>query len=124
MLTSNKFKLLLSKIIIAQCKKKKKLKLKSLSVDLVLLNILWKIGIIYGYTKTDIGCIIFLKYSLSGGMLSPDAFSYLKLTKKQLNMLFVLNPNVTYMLLSFKGISIYLKSNLIKQKNGALVAKL
>jgi hypothetical protein len=57
-------------------------------------------------------------------MLSPDAFSYLKLTKKQLNMLFVLNPNVTYMLLSFKGISIYLKSNLIKQKNGALVAKL
>jgi hypothetical protein len=124
MLTSNKFKLLLSKIIIAQSRKKKKLKLKSLSVDLVLLNILWKIGIIYGYVLTKVSFIIFLKYSASGVMLSPDAFSYLTLTKKQLKVLLVLNPNVTYMLLSFKGISIYLKSNLIKQKNSTLVAKL
>lgn len=124
MLISNKFKLLLSKIRIAQCNKKKKLKLKIFSIDLILLDLLWKNGVIYGYNKKKDICIIFLRYSLRGfGMVDSVAFLYPILTKKQLKTLIILNPYYSYLILTFKGISICSKSNLVDY-GGILIAKL
>lgn len=123
MLISNKFKLLLSKIRVAQHSKKKKLKLKKFSVDLLFLDVLWKNGVIYGYTKIKDSYIIFLRYSLKGVMIDSVAFLYPRLTKKQLKTLITLNPHFSYLVLTFKGVSICSKSNLV-QYGGRLIAKL
>jgi len=124
MLISNQFKLLLSKIKVAQFNKKKILKLKLFSVVLPLLDILWGCGIIYGYSKIKNGYIIFLKYSLRGlGTLNSVAFFYPILTKNQLKTLLTINPHYSYLVLTCKGISIRLKKNLV-QYGGILIAKL
>ena len=116
---SNKFKLLLSKIVVAQQKKKKNLKVKIVFADLHFLNVLWKNGIIYGYNKISIGYNIILKDNL----VSFDCFMRNKLTKKKLKTLLILNPNDSYIFVTYKGIFISSKKSLITN-GGSLVFKM
>jgi hypothetical protein len=56
-------------------------------------------------------------------MVDSVAFLYPILTKKQLKTLIILNPYYSYLILTFKGISICSKSNLVDY-GGRLIAKL
>lgn len=116
---SSKFKLLLSKIVVAQQSQKKRLKLKIFRINLIFLNALWKNGIIYGYTKIKNGYNIILKYNSA----SLCNFMYNTLTKKKLKTLTILNPNDSYIFLNSKGISIYSKKSSINS-GGVLIAKI
>jgi len=119
----NKFKLILSKIRIAQQNKKKILKLNVFNSDLLILNVLWKKGLIYGYNKTKDGYVVFLKYSLRGlGLLNSLVFLNTKLTKKELKTLLILDSNFSYLVLTYKGVYIYSLANNIKY-GGKLIAK-
>ena len=116
---SNKFKLLLSKIVVAQQNKKNFLKVKIVFADLHFLNVLWKNGIIYGYNKISIGYNIILRDNL----VSFGCFMRNKLTKKKLKTLLILNPNDSYIFLTYKEISILSKKSLISD-GGRLIAKI
>jgi ribosomal protein S8 len=121
---TNKLKLLLSKIKIAQFSKKKKLKLKIISVDLFLLDILWKNGFIYGYNKLKLDYFIFLRYSLQGeGILDFTTFSDQQLSSKKLKRLLLLDSNYSYLVLTSKGTSIYSTMNSVNL-GGKFIAKL
>jgi ribosomal protein S8 len=120
----NKLKLLLSKIRVAQLNNKKKLKLKSLSIDTFLLEILWKNGFIYGYNKTQLGYFIFLRYNLQGqGILDSTIFLDYDLSNKKLKGLLLLNPNDSYLVFTHIGTSIYSTINAVRH-GGKLIAKL
>jgi ribosomal protein S8 len=120
----NKLKLLLSKIRVAQFNKKKKLKLKILSVDIFLLEILWKNNFIYGYNKIQSGYFVFLRYNLQGqGILDYLLFLYSHLNNKKLKRLLLLNPNESYLVLTQRRISICSAMNAV-QHGGKLIAKL
>ena len=98
---------ILSKLYVAE-KKKKKLTVFSFSnCNIDLLNFLWKDGFIYGYSRADGGKItVFLKYFHSGG----GFFSNLIFLKKQkvslqgLKNLSVLDKNSYYLVQTSKGI--------------------
>lgn len=123
MLIINNFKLILSKIRVAQQNKKKILKLNTFDNDLIILDILWKKGFIYGYNKTKNGYIIFLKYSLQGfGVLESLIFLNSKLTKKELKTLLILDSNFSYLVLTYKGIAIYSLVSTIEH-GGKIIAK-
>lgn len=118
----NKFKLVLSKIRLAQLNKKKILQLKISSVNFVFLDLLWKHGLIFGYNKTQFCYIIFLRYSLSAnGSLNSIVFFNFKLTNKEFNSLASLNPHNNYLVLTSKGISI---GSTLPISKGILIAKL
>lgn len=120
----NKFKFLLSKIRVAQLSKKITLKVKIISVDLVILDALWKNGLIYGYSKVQDSCTIFLRYNLQGlGILNSIFFLKLKLTNKQVKTLITLDPNYIYLVLTNKGIFIRSINTLVKD-GGKLIARL
>jgi hypothetical protein len=116
---SSKFKLLLSKIIVAQQSQKKILKLKFFCVDLIFLNFLWKNGIIYGYNKINNGYNIILNFNSA----SFGCFIHNKLTKKKIKTLIILNPNDSYIFLTYKDISIPSKKSLVSD-GGLLIAKI
>lgn len=114
---------MLSKIKVAQYSKKTTLKLKNLSVDLIILDVLWKKGFIYGYTKIQCSYTIFLKYSLQSlGILNSMLFLKSKLANKQLKTLITLDPNHSYLFLTNKGVSIH--STNIAQGGVKLIARL
>ena len=116
---SSKFKLLLSKIVVAQQSQKKILKIKTFHINLIFLNALWKNGVIYGYTKINNGYSLILKYNSA----NLCRFMHNKLTKKKLKTLTILNPNDSYIFLNPKGISIYSKKSSIIN-GGTLIAKI
>jgi ribosomal protein S8 len=119
MLMSSKFKLLLSKIVLAQQSQKFFLNLKISYVDLTFLNVLWKNGIIYGYNKINNNYNIILKYN----SLSSGGFIHNKLTKKKLKTLITLNPNDSYIFITCKGVFIFSKKSLIMD-GGILISKI
>ena len=120
----NKFKSVLSKIKIAQHNYKKILKLKFLTIDLILLNILWREGFIYGYSKIKQFYFIFLKYNLQGvGLLSFLNFMLISVTKKQLNNLKLINPHCNFLVLTNSGLRLYFHNNLVVGNGGFLLAK-
>lgn len=123
MLMINKFKSILSKIRIAQQNKKKILKLNVFNSDLLILNVLWKKGLIYGYNRKKDGYVIFLKYNLRGvGILNSLVFLDTKLTKKELKTLLILDSNFSYLVVSYEGIFIYSLATNVKY-GGKLIGK-
>jgi hypothetical protein len=103
----NKYKLVLSKIKIAQCNRKINLKINLFSVDFTLLNTLWKNGVIYGYKKMSGHYIIFLKYNSVGcGLFMNVMISDFKVTKNQIKVLTKIDPNYSYLSLTNKKIAI------------------
>ncbi len=122
--TCNKFKLVLSKIKIAQCNYKKILKLKISSIDFILLNILWKEGFIFGYSKIKQFYFIFLKYNLQGiGLLSSIDFMLILVTKKELNNFKLIDPLCNFLVMTSKGLKLYFQKNLLADNGGFLLAK-
>jgi len=65
------------------------------------------------------GYNIILKYN----SVSSGCFIHNKLTKKQLRTLIILNPNDSYIYLTYKGIFIFSKKSLIRN-GGVLIAKI
>ena len=123
--TCNKFTLILSKIKIAQCNYKKILKLKMLPVGLILLNVLWKEGFIYGYSQTKQFYFLFLKYNSQGiGILSQMEFLLLAITKKQLNNYKLKDPHCNYLVFTSKGLKFYSQGALTIFAGGFILAKL
>jgi ribosomal protein S8 len=121
---TNKLKLLLSKIRVAQLNKKKKLKLKILLIDVFLLEILWKNNFIYGYNKIQLCYFVFLRYNLQGqGILDSVIFLNSHLNNKKLKRLLSLNPNENYLVLTHRGISICSAIDSVGY-GGKLIAKL
>ena len=125
MVISKKFKLILSQIKVAQCNYKKVLKLNIFSADLVLLNLLWKNNLIYGFTKLGVGYAIFLKYTAKGNGLLTSLF-FLKglVSKKKLINLLLLDPLVGYIVLTNQGVYFYSIFDLKYVNGGILIAKL
>lgn len=115
---------MLSKIRVAQFSKKMTLKLKTRPVDLILLDVLWRKGFIYGYTKIQGSSTIFLRYSLEGlGVLNSIVFLNSELTTLQIKTLIRLDPNYSYLVLTNKGIYVHSVHNSV-QGGGRLIAKL
>jgi ribosomal protein S8 len=110
---------LLSKIKVANQSKKKSLIIKFFSLDIFLLEVLWKNSFIKGYSKIFFGYIIFLSYNTVNFSRPISKV----LTKKKLKILLKLNQNDSYLVLTFKKISIYSKVNLV-HFGGKIVAKL
>jgi len=118
----NKIKLILGKIKIAQCNYKKVLELKILYTDLSLLNILWKQGFIYGYTKINNFYFLFLKYNLQGlGLLRSIVFVKVSISKKQLNNFRLIDPHYNYLIITTKGLLFH--SGPFIRFGGTLIAK-
>lgn len=120
----NKIKLILSKIKVAQLQQKKTLTYKSVLFDQVVLNVLWKNGYIYGYTKNKYSVTIFLRYSLRGtGTLNLMQIFSTKLTSKQISSLTLLDPYYSYLV--FVNNKVYIRSICDLSIGGAtLIAKL
>jgi ribosomal protein S8 len=121
----NKFKFVLSKIKVAQLNKKKKIQVKIIYTELIILDALWKNGFIYGYTKkVKDNYNVFLRYSLRGlGILNSISFSKLKLNNKQLKTLIILDPNYMYLMLNNEGI-VTLSRNTLAKAGGTIIVKL
>jgi ribosomal protein S8 len=98
----SKFKSLLSKIIVAQYTKKKNLKIKKKFLDSLFLDLLWKNGFIFGYSRIKNGYIVFLKYSLRGlSLLNSLVVLDNTINNKQFNkMLITLVPYDSYIVLT------------------------
>jgi ribosomal protein S8 len=101
-------KLVISQIIISKKKNKKIIKIFNNRHNVVLLNILWGAGFIYGYTitQTKTHCLVFLKYGLQE---RASVFKIIKFTKKkicfqELKNLVKLQPSVFCLLITPKGI--------------------
>jgi ribosomal protein S8 len=108
MISINRFKLILSKLKVAQLNRKKIIKINLFLTDLKLLNLLWKNGFIYGYCKCKKIYNIFLKYTLKGlGVLNSMTFFNKIISKKELNNILWLNSGNSYLILSFDGLKIY-----------------
>ena len=120
----NRFKLILAKIKIAQLHSKKTLKLKLFSIDLLLLNVLWKNGFIYGYKKEKNTYFIFLKYSKGHSLINNIIFSNTKVSANYLNNLLKIDPYQSYFMFTSEGIFFYSLKRLIPAKGGIIFAKL
>ena len=119
----NRFKLILSKLKVAQLNRKKIIKINLFLTDLKLLNLLWKNGFIYGYCKCNNSYNIFLKYTLKGlGILNSIIFLNKKVSKKELNNILLLNSGNSYLILSLDGLKIY-SGNSVVVFGGILMAK-
>nr|QFP99044.1 ribosomal protein S8 [Rhizaria sp.] len=125
MLSIHRFKLVLAKIKIAQLTYKKILKIKLFSIDLRLLNILWRNGYIYGYSKINGFYFIYLKYNLQGkGLLSSVIFLNKNLSRNQIYNLLMMDPYYCYFIMSIKGFIFVSVKNPIINCGGKLIAKL
>jgi ribosomal protein S8 len=116
----NKLKQVLSKIKVAQCSKK--VTLKIIIVDIIILNILWTNGFIYGYHKIQDSYTIFLRYGQGSGIFKFMIFLDYLLTKKQIKMLLLLDPHYSYLLLTNKGVVICSIGNIV-HCGGVIIAK-
>lgn len=116
-----KFKSIVAKIIIAQKKNKKILKITYYKSYEKILNLLWDQGFIYGYSnKANLYYVIFLKYSEQGLILFKRIKFYKKLiTFKKLRVLYFLDKNYTYFLLNDKGF--FCQKTVLKAGMGGII---
>lgn len=97
---------ILSKLWVAEKKKKKLIVLVFKKRSVHLLEFLWKEGFIYGYRKKNLKLIIFLKYFHRGlGFFSSLVFTKVKkISTKKIKSLSLLNKNSVYLILTSKGL--------------------
>jgi ribosomal protein S8 len=116
---------ILSKLHVAEKKKKKMIVFSSSNCSIDLLNLLWKDGFIYGYSNIEGKIIIFLKYFNSGsGLLSNVLFlKKQKVSLHKLQTLSIINKNSYYLVWTTDGILSH-KDCLIKNISGFLIARL
>ena len=94
-------------------------------VGLILLNVLWKEGFIYGYSQIQQFYFLFLKYNSQGiGVLSHVTFLLLPITKKQLNNCKLIDPYCNYLVFTSKGLKLYFQGGLTIYTGGLILAKL
>lgn len=100
-----KFKNIMGKLIIAQKKNKKILKINFEKSIKNILNLLWNQGLIYGYKKLNNKvCIIFFKYSSKGFFLLKRLYFFNKiLSYQKLKILIQIEKNYSFFLLNDKG---------------------
>jgi ribosomal protein S8 len=99
---------ILSRLYVAEKKKKKLIVFSKLNCNFDLLNLLWKNGFIYGYNCTAEGKVtVFLKYLQSGvGLFSKVVcLKKQKVSLRQLKSLYTLNKNDYYLVLTSTGVS-------------------
>lgn len=99
---------IISRLYVAEKKKKKLIVFSKLNCNFDLLNLLWKNGFIYGYNCTEEGKVtVFLKYLQSGaGLFSKVVFlKKQKVSLRQLKSLYALNKNDCYLVLTSTGVS-------------------
>ena len=121
-----KYKLLLSKIKIAQLENKHLFTIQYSSSDLVVLNLLWKNGLIYGYSRDESNCIIFLKYNNKGlGLFTYLSYSNELLSNNLLKNKCFLNPKARYFVFCAKKHIFYVGQDFkFFQFGGKIIAKL
>lgn len=98
---------ILSRLYVAEKKKKKLIVVYTSNGDYGLLSLLWKDGFIYGYSRIHEGkAIVFLKYfnSGSGFFLNLIFLKKRKVLLSELKNLSVLHKNYYYLVLTSKGI--------------------
>jgi len=125
MVMLKRFKLILSKFKVAQYNYKRIFKFNFFSVDLILLNLLWKNGFIYGFKKIQKWCFVFFKYDLKGvGIFCSLKFINLKLSQNKLHNILKLDPYKSYCVINNQGINFFSKKKLIIQQGGIIFISL
>lgn len=120
-----KIKFILSKLKVAQLKNKKVIKVNKGQVNTLILNFLWKKGLICGFTNiNNLEYKIFLKYSVKGKpLLETLIFLNNPITVQDLKTLNVIEKNSNYFILNDKGIFFH-QECLNKGCGGVLFAKI
>ena len=125
MIFVNKLKNCLVKIKVAQYEKKKIVLVKASSVNLNLLDMLWKEGFIFGYTLTKGFYQIFLKYNSCGtGILESLLLINYNLPKNTLKKLLLLEPYTSYIVLCNTNQIQLFPSNTLLKTGGKIIAKI
>ena len=125
MVFTNKLKDCLVKIKVAQYEKKKIVLVKVSSVNLNLLDMLWKEGFIFGYTLTNKFYQIYLKYNSCGvGVLESLLLINYTTPKNTLKKWLLLEPYTSYIVLCDKNQVQLFPSNTLLKTGGKIIAKI